>query len=889
MSTFLLGLRFFDNKIEKSLNGLVPNELVHSTSGKGFLFISDSIQNIHRIDHHFEVRTISTNFESIEYIQASQTTQQILAAGKTGSTYSIIIEDTENFSEQNDSYMYRVANSFNLLTKSKATEPASLFCSSSSLSYIAFKTSLNEILIFKAPFSEKNKPFQQFTVSNNVEKLLITENGNLFLISHDSISLHSVSSKNQTIIDNQGCNPDFAFLTKNGGIGFFRDKNVFFYNIQSNGQIKKDVTDLSAEGTDSPVSIGALGSYFYITYPYKIQDSVQRLKVIDPNYNVRAFQQNLTKPLKFVEMQWGALIMVQSDKRVLMFSEVDDQVKVDRFCQKNLFKLALTIANELHLGEEVIANIHKLQGDFFYSAAKFEDAIDEYIQTIGFVESSHVIQKFVEPHHAQNLMKYLDALQKRKLASKQHTTLLFNCYTKIRATGLLEEAVAKFVKAAQRGEEPNFDVETAVDVMKRNNYQKQAEELAKAYGHHKLYMQLLYENQDYKHILEYMETLPGELVLSTLTEYGSEIMDNYEEGREELTKFAVKCCTVGIENHKKRKSTHTIIDPNNLSMIFVNNNEMYFDFLYQIFQSNPDNLSDMIWNILIEMSLRSNSSKTMELLQYPNAKYSSEQVLVYLTGFNHSEGKIYIYEKLGLYALILQESPPEKCLEICLKFGDKDKTLWSDALVKLSVSNLSDEKILSQFLDEVQKHDALPFLTILKVLKGTKKSFSTILPVVQSVFKKEQQLLHQAQNKIDDYNKKAEENKTVIQNLSTQNFAINQTKCAKCGQDIDFESNHFMCGHSFHITCLGDSDTFCPICRNKFEKIVVEKVNKMEAARKQENVQSKLSQEIDGFEFLLKQVENSLFASGINLMALNQDDEELNEAKELLQRMSTNT
>ena len=44
---------------------------------------------------------------------------------------------------------------------------------------------------------------------------------------------------------------------------------------------------------------------------------------------------------------------------------------------------------------------------------------------------------------------------------------------------------------------------------------------------------------------------PFEITKFNRTHTSKQIMDNYEEGRQRLTKFAVKCCTEGIDNKNK--------------------------------------------------------------------------------------------------------------------------------------------------------------------------------------------------------------------------------------------------------------------------------------------------------------------------------------------------
>ena len=62
----------------------------------------------------------------------------------------------------------------------------------------------------------------------------------------------------------------------------------------------------------------------------------------------------------------------------------------------------------------------------------FDEAMSQYIHTIGHLEPSYVIQKFLDAQRIYNLTNYLEKLHEKGLASKDHTTLLLNCYTKLK-------------------------------------------------------------------------------------------------------------------------------------------------------------------------------------------------------------------------------------------------------------------------------------------------------------------------------------------------------------------------------------------------------------------------------------------------------------------------
>ena len=70
-----------------------------------------------------------------------------------------------------------------------------------------------------------------------------------------------------------------------------------------------------------------------------------------------------------------------------------------------------------------------------------------YIHTIGFVEPSYVIRKFLDATRMPQLAMYLEALHQLGLANSEHTTLLINCYTKLKE----KEKLHDFIYSDQAG------------------------------------------------------------------------------------------------------------------------------------------------------------------------------------------------------------------------------------------------------------------------------------------------------------------------------------------------------------------------------------------------------------------------------------------------------
>jgi hypothetical protein len=236
---------------------------------------------------------------------------------------------------------------------------------------------------------------------------------------------------------------------------------------------------------------------------------------------------------------------------------------------------------------------------------------------------------------------------------------------------------------------------------------------------------------------------------------------------------------------------------------------------------------------------------------------------------------------MELYTLILQEAGPGEALAICKQFGRQDPTLWSDALVKLANADGVDP-ILGEFLVEVERENALPFLTLLKVLRAAKKhTFKTVLPLVQATFQREQRRLNEAEARRKSAEEVVAKNQAMVHTLATQNFVVTQAKCEACGRPIEGESRHFLCKHSYHRHCILETEKFCPTCRTDYEQILESKVARM--SRAADTIEAGLHGGED-YEFLLSEVRQSLFAAGLDFGSSKRNDELL-EAKELLARI----
>jgi hypothetical protein len=79
--------------------------------------------------------------------------------------------------------------------------------------------------------------------------------------------------------------------------------------------------------------------------------------------------------------------------------------------RKSLYPLAISLAAEEQSDLSEIMKIYKTYGDHLYKKNEFDSAITQYCYTIGYVQPSYVVRKFLEPTRIPNLITYLEKLK----------------------------------------------------------------------------------------------------------------------------------------------------------------------------------------------------------------------------------------------------------------------------------------------------------------------------------------------------------------------------------------------------------------------------------------------------------------------------------------------
>lgn len=141
--------------------------------------------------------------------------------------------------------------------------------------------------------------------------------------------------------------------------------------------------------------------------------------------------------------------------------------------------------------------------------------------------------KFLDSQRIVNLTDYLQELHKLKLANEDHTTLLLNCYTKLKDESRLNSFLMQ--------QNVEFDKDTAIKVLRQSGYFKQALELCEKHQKHEDYLKIQLENlNDYMGALNFISKLDSPSAVFNLKKYGKLLMAKIPE---KTVEFLKKICS----------------------------------------------------------------------------------------------------------------------------------------------------------------------------------------------------------------------------------------------------------------------------------------------------------------------------------------------------------
>ncbi|CEH17819.1 Vacuolar assembly/sorting protein PEP5/VPS11 [Ceraceosorus bombacis] len=270
-----------------------------------------------------------------------------------------------------------------------------------------------------------------------------------------------------------------------------------------------------------------------------------------------------------VRMAWtdptGNIAVLSDDGTLTRLEEKGLQAKLEMLFRKSLYLLAINVAkshrakrpvlgNDSHPAvvrtsegqpdDQLLGEIYRRYGDHLYAKGDYDGAMAQFVKTIGLgTQPSYIIRQFLDAQRIAHLTTYLQELHARGQANSDHTTLLLNCYTKLKDVASLDRFIKRPVTRKQPGQDDTgddvfhesdvdqdrdelpFDLATAMQVCRQAGYHGHAAYLAKRYHRHEEYLQIQLDDvQDYDEALTYLRTLSPQDLEMHLQRVGKKLL-----------------------------------------------------------------------------------------------------------------------------------------------------------------------------------------------------------------------------------------------------------------------------------------------------------------------------------------------------------------------------
>lgn len=521
------------------------------------------------------------------------------------------------------------------------------------------------------------------------------------------------------------------------------------------------------------------------------------------------------KEVSHMLCEWGNIILIMADKSVLCIGEKDMESKLDMLFKKNLYTVAINIVQSQQADASAIAEVLRKYGDHLYGKQDYDEAMAQYIRTIGHLEPSYVIQKFLDAQRIYNLTSYLEKLHEKGLASKDHTTLLLNCYTKLKDVDKLN----LFIKSDDGVGEIKFDVETAIRVCRAANYHEHAMYVAKRAGRHELYLKILLEDLGrYEEALQYINSLEPNQAGLTVKEYGKILIEHKPA---ETINILMRLCTEDLAKRNISNGAYISMLPSPVDFIniFIHYPQSLMEFLEKYTSKVKDSPAQVeIHNTLLELYLshdldfpsislssigesgdfgtdrQSNSAaiskgqsngrgvkdqndfdekdrrerrqKGLNLLKsaWPPEQdqplYDIDLAIILCEMNSFKEGMLYLYEKMKLYkeviACYMQAQDHVGLIACCKRLGDSgkggDAALWADLLKYFGELGEDCSKEVKEVLTYIERDDILSPILVLQILsRNPCLNLSVVKDYIARKLEHESKLIEEDRQAIEKY------------------------------------------------------------------------------------------------------------------------------------------
>ncbi|EGP84623.1 uncharacterized protein MYCGRDRAFT_101271 [Zymoseptoria tritici IPO323] len=242
--------------------------------------------------------------------------------------------------------------------------------------------------------------------------------------------------------------------------------------------------------------------------------------ILNTDLKFIAQSESVSSQINHIFNVWGDIFLLTIDGKLWRYHEKTFQQKLEILYQYNYYVLAINLSQKYKVDPVQQNVIFRRYGDWLYQKGDYDTAMQQYLRAIDNTEPSQIIRKFLDNQRIRNLIEYLEELHEHHKATSDHTTLLLNCYAKLKDVDKLEE----FIK--QPGE-LKFDLDTAILMCRQGGYYDQAAFLARRHDEHSLVVDILIEDlKKYAEALAYIVRLEPKEASPNFMKYGTVLLEH---------------------------------------------------------------------------------------------------------------------------------------------------------------------------------------------------------------------------------------------------------------------------------------------------------------------------------------------------------------------------
>lgn len=896
---------FFDKEVVKdpetneNFEKLKDVSVTCSSSGRGQLVLGDVEGHVIYINRQLQMSGFKAYVLTIEFLQQMRENSLLVTVGadEKGINPLIKVWNQEKADKQGIPLCVRIVRAVAGINVS----PVKSLAVHENLNLMAVGFDDGNVLLFRGDITRDRQSKQTVlrvgtSPVNALAFLTVNrpnqQNSHLFAGTASqvvSVNLAVRDKETMQVLDSHGCSPQCATMSvvsdpKKEDSQFIvgRQEAVYFYHPEGRGSCLafeeekvilrwfRNYLVLVCKDAKAPVAAGAAarsGLEKTVVTIYDIQNKFVAYSALIPG-------------VVDVFFEWGSLFVLVQDGKMYCLQEKDTQSKLEVLFKKNQYSLAISLAKSQQYDEDGLIDIFRQYGDHLYSKGDHEGAVQMYIKTIGKLEASYVIRKFLDAQRINNLTEYLQELHRKGAASEDHTTLLLNCYIRLDENDKLTQFIMT------EGRAIDFDVETAIRVCRQAGYFSQALYLAEKHGCDDLYLHIQLENcRDYLKALHYISRLPFREAEDYMKKYGKVLLNEIPE---ETTHLLKRLCTDyrpsnaplvnqsmldGAPPPQEQKS-----HPEDFIHIFVNKSDKLLEFLEHMVKVQP-NSSSLVYNTLLELHLQVHNhepdsaekklreQKIMDMLRSWESMYDLDQAMVLCQMNNFRRGILHLYEKAKLYQQILsyhiENSEYDSVIKICERFGTNDPNLWIQALWFFAQAGESQKTYFKTVLEQIEKGKLLPPIMVVEIASRSQTAtLSLIKDYLIRHLQSENRQTEENERLMNQYKEDTAKARSEIEDLRHNPKIFQVSKCCGCNHQLELPSVHFLCGHSYHQHCFenyAESDTECPECLAKNSKTLDILRSQEQTKDLHEQFHHLLERSEDGFSVVAEYLGKGLF------------------------------